>query len=253
MHNMFAQAGSATHTYVMDNEISAEFTAALTKNNTSYQLVSPHTLRRNLAERAIQTYKNHLKAVLVSVDPNFPLSEWDRLLEQENITLNLLRSARSSPKLSTYAYMLGKFNFAATPLAPPGTKIVARIKPNQRRTWSLNGEAGWYVGASMKHYRCVKCYFLRTKTTRDCETVTYFPSSIPFPEVKLGDFLRQADSDIISILTLPPSTTTPSLQSGDPIRNALTTLATQLKIIESISLIRHLQILQHLRGWRLQP
>ena len=54
----------STNIYVMDNDISAEFTAALTKNNTSYQLVTPHTHRRNLAERAIQTYKNHLKAGL---------------------------------------------------------------------------------------------------------------------------------------------------------------------------------------------
>ena len=60
MHNMFAQADSAPNTYVTDNEISAEFTAALTKNNTSYQLVPPHIHRRNLAERAIQTYENHL-------------------------------------------------------------------------------------------------------------------------------------------------------------------------------------------------
>ena len=93
------------------------------------------------------------------MDPNFPLSKLDRLFEQADITLNLLRSARSNPKLSAYAYMFGEFNFAATPLAPPGTKIVAHIKPNQRRTLKLNGEAGCYVGPSMKHYRCVTCYF----------------------------------------------------------------------------------------------
>ena len=87
---MFTQAGVALNTYVMDNEISSNFIAALTKNNTSYQLVPPHTHRRNLGERAIQTFKNHFKSGLASVDPNFPLSEWDRLLEQANITLNLL-------------------------------------------------------------------------------------------------------------------------------------------------------------------
>ena len=92
INNMFTQAGVAPNAYVMDNVISSDFVAALTKNNTSFQLVPPHTHRRNLAERAIQTFKNHFKAGLVSVDSNFPLSEWDRLLEQANITLNLLRS-----------------------------------------------------------------------------------------------------------------------------------------------------------------
>ena len=78
---MFTQAGTAPNTHVMDNEISSEFTAALTKNDTTYQLVPPHTHRRNLAERGIQTFKNSFKAGLASVDSNFPLSEWDHLLE----------------------------------------------------------------------------------------------------------------------------------------------------------------------------
>ena len=150
------------------------------------------------------------------------------MLQQANITLNLLRSSRVNPKLSAYSYIFGEFNFAATPLAPPGTKTVSHRKPNNRGTWELNGETGWYVGPSMQHYRCVKCYFPRTRTTRDCDTVTFFPTNIPFPQVKLDDFLRQAATDIITILTKPPSSTTPSLQSGDPVRNALLTLATQL-------------------------
>ena len=86
--------------------------------------------------------------------------------------------------------MFGEFHFVATPLAPPGTKIVAHIKSNQRRTCELNGEAVWYAGPSMNHYRCVECYFPRTKTTRDYDTVTFFPTTIPFPEVKLKYYLR---------------------------------------------------------------
>ena len=163
------------------------------------------------------------------MEPEFPLVEWDRLVEKCNITLNLLRSARTNPSLSSYTYIFGEFDFSATSLAPPGTEVVAHIKSNVRRTWELNIEVGWYVGPSMKHYRCVQCYFPRTKTTRDCDTVTFFPKNVLFPEIKLEDFLRQAAEDIVTILTLPPSTTTPSLKAGDPVRNALLTLATQLK------------------------
>ena len=108
------------------------------------------------------------------------------------------------------------------------------MKPSVRRTWELNGEVGCYVGPSIQHYRCVQCYFTRTKTLRDCDTVTFFPTTIPFPELKLDDYLRQAAGDIISILTLPPSTTTPSLEAGDPVRNALLNLATQLKRMQPI-------------------
>ena len=80
----------------------------------------------------------------------------------------------------------------------------------------------------MEHYRCVKCYFPQKKATRDVDTVTFFPTSVPFPKVNLDDFLRQAASDIVSLLQHPPSTTTPSLQAGDSIQNALLQLATIL-------------------------
>ena len=122
-------------------------------------------------------------------------------------------------------------------MAPPGTKIVIHIKPNNRETWELNGEVGWYIGPSMTHYRCVKYYFPGTKTVRDCDTVTFFLVSIPFPKITLVDFLKQAATDIITLLTSPPSTTTPSLQVGNPVCNALVTLATQLNRIEEIPIL----------------
>ena len=47
--------------------------------------------RINAAERAIQTFKNYFLADLLSVDNTFPIAEWDRLLMQTEITLNLLQ------------------------------------------------------------------------------------------------------------------------------------------------------------------
>ena len=234
MHNEFKQAGTAPDIWVLDNEVSHDLKTAFKANNTDFQLVPPHSHRRNLAERAIQTWKNHFKAGLASVNPNFPLPEWDRLIPQANITLNLLRTARTNPALSAYAYIYGNFNFAATPLAPPGTKVIVHVDPTIRGTWELNGDQGWYVGPALDHYRCITCYFPRTRTTRICETVTFIPHEVPFPEVNLTDQLTQAAEDIVSILTQPPSPTTPSLQAGDPVCNALLDIATQLRRAQTI-------------------
>ena len=234
LHSIFSKAGAAPNTWVLDNEKSRDLLDSFTQAKVDYQLVPPYKHRNNQAERAIQTFKHHFKAGLASVDPSFPLSEWDRLIPQANITLNLLRSSRVNPNLSAYSFIFGEFNFLATPLAPPGTKVVAHISPTKRGSWELNGESGWYVGPSMHHYRCVHCYFPRTQATRDCDTVEFFPHDIAFPQIKLTDYLQQAASDIITLLTQPPSTTTPSLAAGDPIRNALLTLATQLKRIDNI-------------------
>jgi hypothetical protein len=52
------------------------------KKNSKYQLVPPDNHRMNLAERAIQTFKNHFKAVIAGVDETFPMQLWDRLLPQ---------------------------------------------------------------------------------------------------------------------------------------------------------------------------
>ena len=111
---------------------------------------------------------------------------------------------------------------------------MAHVKPNARGSWKLNGEPGWYVGPALQHYMCVTCYFLKSRSERFCDTVTFIPTVLPFPQVTITDHLRQAASDIVTILIFPPSTTVPSLKAGDPTRNALLELAAQLQRIEPI-------------------
>ena len=89
----------------------------------------------------------------------------------------------------------------------------------------MHGEQGWSIGPSLKHYRCVRWFFPKTRSKRDVNTITFFHKAIKFPEIHLDDFLKQAATDIITILTSPPSTTTPSLQAGDTTRNALPDIA----------------------------
>ena len=119
-------------------------------------------------------------------------------------------------------------------MAPPGTRVIAHVHTNIRKSWDLHGETGWYVGPALQHYRCVTCYFPKSRSTRICETVTFLPKKVAFPKIKLVDFLKQAATDIVTILTQPPSPTTPSLHAGDPIRNALLDIATSLNRIEQL-------------------
>jgi hypothetical protein len=105
----------------LDNEASLALWNYLTKQGITYQLAPPHIHRRNNVERAIQTFKNHFIAGLCSVDPNFPLKLWEKLLPQATITLNLLQKSRINPRMSAYAQLNGNFYFNRTPLAPPGT------------------------------------------------------------------------------------------------------------------------------------
>ena len=53
LHNQSSKVGVALNIYGMNNRISQELIAAMIHSNTQYQLVPPHTHRRNLAEREL--------------------------------------------------------------------------------------------------------------------------------------------------------------------------------------------------------
>eukprot|EP00957_Ditylum_brightwellii_P029060 2195330-Ditylum_brightwellii.AAC.1 len=65
---------------------------------------------------------------LATYHPNFLIAEWDRLIEQENLALNLLQMSRTNPNLSAYAYIFGHYDFNAHPLTPPGTQAIIHKK-----------------------------------------------------------------------------------------------------------------------------
>ena len=108
-------------------------------------------------------------------------------------------------------FLFGEFYFNATLLAPPGTCVVSHTKPAIRALWQPSGEEGWYTGPSMKHYYCVNIYFPITRAVRDVDTGDYFPTIVPFPELKIEDFLRQDATDTVTILKNPTSTVFPAL------------------------------------------
>jgi hypothetical protein len=153
IHQELTVKGFKPKLQTLDNEASAALKHFFTANDVEYQLVPPHRHRRNAAERAIRTFKEHFMAGLSSVDPTFPLHLWDRLLPQAKITLNLLRTSRLHPQLSAAAHFHGLVDYNKTSFAPPGCKIIAHEKPGKRRTWAPHGQHGYSLGPAMYHYR----------------------------------------------------------------------------------------------------
>ena len=137
-----AKNGHKINNFILDNDLSHELKKSFEKHNIQYQFVPPHVHRANAAERAIWTFKAHFLAGLASCDPAFPIGEWDRLLDQAELTLNLLCTTRCNPRLSAHAFLHGVHDFNSEPLAPPGTKVVVHQKPQIRKTWSLHGKLG---------------------------------------------------------------------------------------------------------------
>ena len=51
----------------------------------------------------------------------------------------MLCSARVNPNMSAYTYLFGEFDLNATPLAPPGIRVVSHTNSKVRGTWQPNG------------------------------------------------------------------------------------------------------------------
>ena len=228
IHTKLRKGGNEPKLYIIDNEVSNELKQSMNKNEVKYQLAPPYMHRTNAAERAIRTFKNHFIAGLSSLPAAFPMSEWDRLLFQAELSLNLLRNSRVNPKLSSYAYLFGNFNFNRTPLAPPGTLMGVHLKPDNRASWDPHAKKCWYVGPAMEHYRNFKCYNPLTRAEVITDTVDIFPHNESIPTITDEEYLQQSLLDILAVLKKRTINNPPSTQYGDSLTNAIIFVASLL-------------------------
>jgi hypothetical protein len=203
IHQDLTVKGFKPKLQTLDNEASAALKNFFTVNDIAYQLVPPHCHRRNDAERAIGTFKEHFVAGLSSVDPAFPLYFWDRLLPQAEITLNLLRTSRLHPQLSAAAHFHGLVDYNKTAFAPPGFNIIAHEKPGKRRAWAPHGQHGYWLGPAMHHYRCQNVYISATASERIVDNLEFFAHNYQIPQLSLTERLLMAAKDMMDALHNP--------------------------------------------------
>ncbi len=187
----------------MDNECSTLLADYMTKQGIDYQLVPVGQHRRNAAERAIRTFKNHFIAGLCTTNKQFPLHLWDKLVFQALLTLNLMRRSRINPNLSAWAQVYGNYDFNCTPISPPGIRVLVHKKPDNRTTWVPHAIKGWYVGPAMQSYHCYCTWITETKRERMADTLTWFPTCTPMPTALSNDIIASATRDILHALKHP--------------------------------------------------
>jgi hypothetical protein len=214
----------------LDNEASKLLRTYLHQQDITFQFVPPYSHRRNSAERAIRSFKDHLIARPFSTDKSFPMYFWDRLLPQAVITLNMLRTSRINPKLSAATHIFGQYDFNRTPMAPPGTRLRVHETPSRRRTWAPHGQDGWYIGPALEHYRCYTVYITKTRGDIIVETVDFFrkKSFYHYLRPKIWPLKPQWISLTLSFFKLLPLTHPPVRARTDARTNPSAQRATQL-------------------------
>ena len=207
--------------HILDNEVSAAFKSAITTNNCTFQLVPPHLHRRNKAERAIRTFKDHFLAILAGTAPTFPSNRWDLLLPQAELTLNLLRPG-TDPTKSAWECLFGTYNFDATPMGPAGCKVLIHNKAGLRKSWDYRCKEGYYIGPALQHYRCYQVISKDSGALTISDAVKFKHHYLPEPTMSVEDKLLHAVQAINH--TLNASTHQPTqhqLAAIDTLRNIL--------------------------------
>ena len=231
-HNYLVTRGCKPTFHRIDNELSQETKALLEKTfGATIEIVPPYCHRRNAAERAIRTAKNHLISILSAAHVDFPLYLWCLLLQQAEITLNLLRTSRIHPHLSAHHSLCGAFDFRKTPLAPPGIKVIAFNNVSTRESWAVHGKLGCYIGPAMNHYRCYQVYLPTSKRIITTDTLQYTEdNSFDIPYSSKEDDLLDAVTGLQSLIIDDPAqlkdNTSPRAQAISKLRQLLLPQAT---------------------------
>jgi hypothetical protein len=184
--NRMKTAGLGLKTHRLDNKASAAYKECFSHNGMINNLVPPDNHWSNLAERAIQTFKHHFISILSGVDDKFPLSLWCALLEQTELTVNLLQQSNVVPKILAFAHVHGQHDYMKEPFVPIGCAVQVHVKPTNRRTWDAHTEAGYNLATSMEHHQCFKIYVTKTRATTVSDTVfikhQYITNPVVSPE-----------------------------------------------------------------------
>ncbi len=137
-------------------------------------------------------FKGHFISVLAGVSDNFLIHQWDELLPQTILTLNLLRQSNVSPNISAFAYHHGSFDYNRMPLAPMGCAVQFHIKPSRRKSFGEHSSDGWHLMSSPEHYRSWVVFVKQTRSKRLTDMAFFKHKYITQPTVTPEDVVVNA-------------------------------------------------------------
>ena len=95
----------------------------------------PYRLSRAISFLSSLAFYPLWHSILSDIDSLFPINEWDSLLTQFILTLNLLGKSNATPKISAYAYHHGPFDYGRMSIALIGYTIQFHVKPGPQLSW----------------------------------------------------------------------------------------------------------------------
>ena len=175
----------------MNNETSKDVEEFIEEQNADIQYTAPgrHCAP---AERSVLTLKSCFKSTIASLPPGFLFAYWCRLLEQVNLSVNIVRPFWQNLKLSAWAEIEGEYHFDATPIAPPGSAMLMQVKPVDRTTYGLNAKKAWYLGLCLNHFQSFRGILPSTKDECISDTVKFQHHAIAMLQLTPAERMLEA-------------------------------------------------------------
>ena len=150
-------------------------------------LLPPRDHRKNIAEKIIQTFKNHFVGVMCGTDPKFPMQLWWRILRQVEHQLNMIRKSRVAPNVSAFTHLYGQHNYDENFSTPLGTAVKMYVMPEKQRGFDSHTKSGFYLGTSWGYYCCHKVWIPQTKSVRISQAVFFKHKYLNQPSITNSD------------------------------------------------------------------
>ena len=126
------------------------------------------------------------------------------MTEKAVITCNILRTSRINPKKLAYHQLHGRrYDWNRFPLAPPVTRAVLYLYPDNRSSWGTRGIYALYCGPYNDHYRCNTFYVPEKRSYRISGSFDPFPYHCSLPDMLPEQHLNAVHDELIqSIIAL---------------------------------------------------
>jgi hypothetical protein len=147
-----AQCSIIPQHQILNNQASFAYKTKIEPTKMTYELAPPDDHRRNLAKKAIQTFKDHMIRVLSRCLPTMPMHLWCQLLPQIEQQLLLLRQSKANPNILAYVHVYGHHNYNHHPFVPIGMEALVNDQPHKHRSFAQHCKKAFVLSTSTEYY-----------------------------------------------------------------------------------------------------
>ena len=112
---------------------------------------------------------------------------WDKLLQQVEISSDLLRKSNTATKVSAHSHLFRPFDFNYYPLAPFGCPVLIYVPTQIHKSLRKHTHKCWYLGCNLDEYHSHICVNNATKQKYTSPTVVFNHVNITSPTIIVAD------------------------------------------------------------------